>query len=190
MATSPKPLVLVVDDEQEVADTYALHLAQTYETQTVYGGEAALEAMDQDVDAVLLDRRMPDVHGDEVLATIRERGYDTPVIMTTAVDPDLNILEMDFDDYLPKPISRETLLTTVEQHLEWASGGDPRLQEFFSIVSKLTVLEEQHSQTELAENEEFSRLSDRAERLGSELNESVSNFEEIVATHREVDRGT
>ncbi|MEF8853067.1 MAG: HalX domain-containing protein [Haloarculaceae archaeon] len=37
-----------------------------------------------------------DVHGDEVLARIRERDEGTVAVMTTAVDPDLNILEMEF----------------------------------------------------------------------------------------------
>jgi len=60
--------------------------------------------MDDEVDAVLLDRRMPDVHGDEVLARLREEGCDCPVIMTTAVDPGMDILEMDFEDYLCKPV--------------------------------------------------------------------------------------
>jgi len=189
VSSSARPLVLVVDDEQDVADTYALHLAADYETRVVYGGEAALEAMDEDVDAVLLDRRMPDLHGDEVLARLRERGYDCPVIMTTAVDPDLNILEMDFDDFLAKPIDRETLRSTLAQHLELATAGDPRLEEFFGIVSKLTVLQERHTQEELVESEEFRRLRDRAEELADELRDSVSDFETIVATYRDIDRG-
>jgi len=51
--TSERPTVLVVDDEQSVADTYALQLRDRYETRVAYGGQAGLAAMDDEVDAVL-----------------------------------------------------------------------------------------------------------------------------------------
>ena len=186
--------MLVVDDEESVADTYALRLRGDYETRTAYGGEEALEMMSDDVDAVLLDRRMPDLHGDDVLDAIREEGYDCVVIMTTAVDPELNILEMDFDDYLCKPIFQETLLETLDQHLDSSGAGggsqDAELSEFFSIVSKLTVLKEEQTRTELENSDEFAELKSRAEELGGRLRETVDDFEEIYETHRSIDRGS
>jgi DNA-binding response OmpR family regulator len=184
-----RPVVLVVDDDEAVADTYAMQLGEAYETRVVYGGEAALSAIDGSVDAVLLDRRMPEVSGDEVLERLRAAGHDCPVIMTTAVDPDLNILEMDFDDYLCKPILRETLLETLDQHLEVRGDGD-RLDEFFRLVSKLSVLEEEKTRSELADSEEYEQLRRRAEELGQDLRDSVDDFDELVATYREIDRGT
>ncbi len=195
MATSAPgtPVVLVVDDEESVADTYALRLRGEYETRVAYGGEEAVERMDEDVDAVLLDRRMPDLHGDDVLAAIREEGYDCVVVMTTAVDPELNILEMDFDDYLCKPIFQETLLSTLDQHLDTAGGGtrqDPTLSEFFAIVSKLSVLEDEKTRTELESSDEYDDLRERAEELGGELRETVDDFEDLYETHRSIERGS
>jgi len=183
-----RPTVLVVDDEPEVADVLALKIRERYETRVAYGGRAALDAMDRTVDAVLLDRRMPDVHGDEVLAEIRERGYDCVVVMTTAVDPDLNILEMDFDDYLSKPIETETLLSTLDQQLDSRRSGDPKLEEFFSVVSKLEVLESELTPAELADSDEYERRKREAEALGQELQESHPDFDEIVDTFRDVGR--
>ena len=190
MSTSAdeRPTVLVVDDEPEVADVLALKIRERYETRVAYGGRAALDAMDRTVDAVLLDRRMPDVHGDEVLAEIRERGYDCVVVMTTAVDPDLNILEMDFDDYLSKPIETETLLSTLDQQLDSRRSGDPKLEEFFSVVSKLEVLESELTPAELADSDEYERRKREAEALGQELQESHPDFDEIVDTFRDVGR--
>ncbi|WP_436931077.1 response regulator transcription factor [Halosimplex halobium] len=183
-----RPTVLVVDDEREVADVLALKVRDRYETRVAYGGREALASMDEDVDAVLLDRRMPEVHGDEVLAEIRERGYDCVVVMTTAVDPDLNILEMDFDDYLAKPIETETLLTTLDQQLDSRQSGDPKLEEFFSVVSKLEVLESELTPAELADSDEYERRKREAERLGRQLRESHPDFEEIVDTFRDIGR--
>ncbi|WP_415380874.1 response regulator [Halosimplex sp. TS25] len=185
-----RPTVLVVDDEVAVADVFALKLQEEYDTRVAYGGEEALEAIDESVDAVLLDRRMPDIHGDEVLAAIRERGYDCVVVMTTAVDPDLNILEMDFDDYLSKPIETETLLTTLDQQIDSKRSGDPKLEEFFAVVSKIEVLEAELTPAELAESDEYEERKREAERLGRELQESHADFEEIVDTFRDISRNS
>lgn len=180
--------MLVVDDEPDVADTQALKLRGEYETSVAYGGEAALEMIGPDVDAVLLDRRMPDVHGDTVLDRIRERGYQGTVVMLTAVDPDLNILEMEFDDYLQKPVEQETLLATLDQHLE-SPAGDEKLDEFFEITSKLSVLEEQKSSAQLQSSSEYTALQDRAEELEWELRTELDDFESIIETYRSINRG-
>ena len=180
--------VLVVDDEHDVADTQVFRLGARYRTSVAYSGAEALEAVDETVDAVLLDRRMPDVHGDEVLSTLRERGYDGVVIMVTAVDPELNILEMAFDDYLCKPVDRETLLTTLDQHLD-PPGADDRLEEYFEIASKLLVLEGDQPVSELADDDEYAALRDRADELETTLREEVDDFDAVVETHRSINRG-
>jgi DNA-binding response OmpR family regulator len=186
----PRRVVLVVDDDQAVADSFDHWLADSYETRVAYGGEQALELADTDVDAVLLDRRMPDLHGDVVLERLRERGLECAIIMTTAVDPDLNILEMDFDDYLCKPVDHETLVSTLETHLDRADHADPRLEEFFTIRSKLAVLEDERSRLALRDDEEYQRLQERADDLGAELRATVEDFDTLVAAHREVDRSS
>jgi CheY-like chemotaxis protein len=183
-------VILVVDDEVAVADTYALRLETDYETRVAYGGEEALESVDEDVDAVLLDRRMPGLSGDEVLERLRDRGYDGVVVMTTAVDPDLNILEMEFDDYLRKPVDRETIVETLEQHLGAPDSTDDRLNEFFQIVSKLAVLRDEKTQAELEANEEFQRLQERADQLAADLRNRVDGFEDLVETHQSISRGS
>jgi DNA-binding response OmpR family regulator len=188
--TGDRPVVLVVDDEQAVADTYALRLEKRYETRVAYGGEEALEKVDDGVDAVLLDRRMPDIHGDDVLAEIRDRGLTCKVIMATAVDPDLNILEMDFDDYLCKPIFQDTLFETLEQHISGTSGEERGLDEFFSIVSKLSVLEDEKTPAQLEASAEYTALKRRADELGSDLQDEIDDFDEIIDTYREINRNS
>jgi DNA-binding response OmpR family regulator len=188
--SSSDPVVLIVDDEDTVADTYALRLQGRYETRTAYGGEEALAEVDEHVDAVLLDRRMPDIHGDDVLEEIRDRGLTCKVIMATAVDPDLNILEMDFDDYLCKPIFQETLIETLEKHLDNADDENAELDEFFSIVSKVSVLEEEKTRAELKESDEYQHLKQRADELGKDLRGNVEDFEDILDTYRDINRGS
>ncbi|WP_336338265.1 response regulator [Haloarcula brevis] len=179
--------MLVVDDEHDVADTQALKLGDRYETAVAYSGQAALDTAGPEFDAVLLDRRMPDVHGDEVLSRLRERGYDGTVIMLTAVGADLNILEMPFDDYLQKPVDQSTLLSTLDQHLDRADGDD-RLDEYFRISSKLSVLEREKSTSQLEGSTEYTELKERAKKLEWVLQAETDDFEELKRTHQSISR--
>jgi DNA-binding response OmpR family regulator len=145
--------------------------------------------MTEHVSAVLLDRRMPDMHGDDVLAELRDRGYDCPVIMVTAVDPDLNILEMDFDDYLNKPVYEETLFRTLDQHISDRHRNED-LERYLAIMSKLLVLEEEHSADELRQHTEYRALKSQSKELAGQLREEVDNLESIVRTHQEIARGS
>lgn len=182
--------MLIVEDEPDVADAYAIKLRDDYETRIAIGGEAALDEIDDSVDAVLLDRRMPDKHGDKVLSELREAGYDCPVIMATAVSPDLNILEMDFNDYLCKPITGATLSETLSQHVDTSDQRDPRLDEFFELRSKLNVLEGELSPHELHQSDEYQRLKECVDQLGSDLSESVNEFDTVVDTYDQIERSS
>ena len=78
--------VLVVDDESVVRESFSLYLeSEGYAVRTASDGEEGLAAVDDDVDIVLLDRRMPDRSGDEVLAEIRARNVDCQIALVTAV---------------------------------------------------------------------------------------------------------
>ena len=179
--------VLVVDDEAEVADVYALRLRDQYETETAYGGEDALEQLDDDVDVVLLDRRMPDVGGDEVLEEIRERDVSTRVIMITAVDPDFDIIDMPFDDYLCKPVEKEDLVAAIDQQLA-ARRYDDRLAEYLEVTSKLALLKGEKTAQSLDGNDGVESLEHRAETLQAEMDEALSDFDDIDTAFRDITR--
>lgn len=134
------PTVLVVEDQQELADAYTAILSTEYDVITAYSGEEALDKAGERVDVVLLDRRMPGMSGDEVLARLIERGIKAKVAMLTAVEPDIDILEMPFDDYRTKPINNTELQSLVETLLQWAEY-DKQSQQFFRLAAKKKALE-------------------------------------------------
>ncbi len=179
--------ILIVDDEQEVADVYALRLRNQYDTRVAYGGEDALEEIDVDVDVVLLDRRMPDISGDEVLAKIREKGYDCRVIMLTAVDPGLDIVDMPFDDYLCKPVEKEDLVSAIDQQLQ-VQEYDDQLSEYFEVTSKLSLLESELPPQELEKNDELSRLKQRKDELEAEMSELFDEFDSLEQAFQNIGR--
>ncbi|WP_135362703.1 HalX domain-containing protein [Halosimplex halophilum] len=186
MTGSETPVVLIVEDEPDVAETYNLWLADDYEVRMAGSGDEGLAELDDEVDVVLLDRMMPGLSGDEVLERIRERGLDCRVAMVTAVEPDFDILEMGFDAYLCKPIRSQQLHETVENLLD-RSAYDDLLQEYYSLVEKQATLEATKSSAELADNEEYLELRERVEELESELSDTlggIDNDEDFIATLR------
>jgi DNA-binding response OmpR family regulator len=177
MSGTEPATVLVVDDERDVADAYAAQLDSDYTVMTAYGGQEALDQLDASVDVVLLDRRMPGLSGDEVLDVIRDRGLEVRVAMVTAVDPDFDIIEMPFDDYIVKPASRDSLLETIER-LRNCSAYETKLQEYYSLMAKRATLQSNKPQAELAGSETFGSLEARIDELERDLDEAVSEFDD------------
>ncbi len=181
------PRVLVVDDEPEVADAYALRLRGPYDVETAYGGEEALETVATDeVDVVLLDRHMPGMSGDEVLSVLTERGYYGRVIMVTAIDPGFDVLDMPFDDYLCKPVEREDVVTAVDH--QCTILGYETLGEYFTLESKRSVLRAELPDDELRDREEYRDVVGRAERLRDRARRLLDDPDELFDTFDAVGR--
>lgn len=170
------PTVLVVDDERGLADLYTIWLENDYDVRTAYDGTDALEALDTSVDVVLLDRQMPDISGDEVLSELRDRGIECRVAMVTAVEPELDIIDLGFDDYLRKPVDRETLLETVERLLR-RSTYDDTVTEFFAAARKQALLSESDDPS-VTESDEFAGLEDDLADLRGDLDDVVADFDD------------
>jgi len=175
MTETESPTVLVVDDERDVADAYAAQLQREYDVVTAYGGQEAIDTLDESVDVMLLDRRMPGVSGDDVLEYVREEGLDCRVAMVTAVDPDFDIIEMPFDDYVIKPVSRDDLLETID-HLLSVSDYRRKLQKYYALSAKHATLLANKPDSELADSEEFEALTEQMDELRSELDDHLADF--------------
>lgn len=117
--------MMVVDDDRDLADTYALWLQEQCTTRIAYGGEQAREEIDDDVDVVVLDRRMPTLPGDRILAEIRERGLDCPVVMLTLVEPEAEVVERSVSEFLIKPVTKADLLEVIDEVLEPPGADEP-----------------------------------------------------------------
>jgi len=149
--------VLIVDDEQDVADSYAEALSDEYSVTVAYSGEGALDVLDEHVDVLLLDRRMPDISGDEVLETVRDRPIECRVVMVTAVEPTLDIVEMPFDEYIVKPVTGDQLIDVVERMLVRETLED-QVQRMFVLASKMATLESKLTYEQLDQSDEYETL--------------------------------
>ncbi len=173
--------VLIVDDEAEVTALYEEWLS-AYRTFVAHDGREALTVLDQrdeEIDVVLLDRKMPELSGSEVLERIRSRAYDCRVAMITAVAPGYDIIEMSFDEYITKPVDGETLRRTVEALYSRAQYAET-LTRYYSLVSTHANLLTEHSYDDLCENDGFVSLETEIESVRRNLDSSLE-----VGDHRE-----
>ena len=109
------PTVLIIDDEPEIREIYALHLSQDFAVQTASDGDVSLAKIRDEIDIVFLDRHMPGIGGDEFLHKMRANGLETPVVFISAVDPQ-ETPDLSYQAYLTKPISGGELKHHVEKH--------------------------------------------------------------------------
>jgi len=188
MSENGAPVVLVVEDEPDVADTYRRWLQSSYDVRVAPDGETALTKVDDSVDVVLLDRMMPEMSGGEVLREIRDRGIDCRVAMLTAVDPDFDVVEMGFDAYLSKPPQRDELFETIDRLLERAEIDDG-LQTYYSLVARRSALETEKTEAELADSDQYAELLDRIEAARADADEELGDMSsdtEFVGAVREI----
>lgn len=181
-----KPRVLMVDDEKKVADAYALRLNDVAKVSVAYGGQEALDSVDNEPrpDVVLLDRHMPGLSGDEVLDRLRERNLRTRIIMVTAIDPDLGILEMPFDDYLSKPVDRRDLHAAVDQQCQVLAYE--LLGEYFQFAATRSVVT-----AELDNGDTYDRLNElenELDKLESRVRGLLPEATDLLNAFGEIDR--
>lgn len=169
------PKVVIVEDETDLANLFAVWLGKSHTVEIATDCEAAYELFDHSVDVALLDRNLPDGTGDELLTFIRHRGLDCRVAMVTGVEPSLDIVEMGFDEYLCKPVSEDELLDTVGRLVAQEEYRDG-IAELFSLTTKKALLESHCTAAELAASEEFAALEARIDELDSQLSHVVNRF--------------
>lgn len=115
--TRARPLILIVEDEPDVAELMRYNLAREgYATFIAESGDAAVEAaLTSSPDLILLDIMLPGMNGWEVCRTIRTSVKDrlTPIIMVSALTAEesrIKGLSLGADDYVTKPFSVQELL--------------------------------------------------------------------------------
>ena len=117
------PRILLVDDEPRLLSSlYELLRDRDYHLVTASNGAEALAQLSRlRFDLVLLDLRLPDMSGHEIMDFINARGIDADVIVMSGevgIDAAIGALKRGAYDYLRKPYSREELLKTVANALQ------------------------------------------------------------------------
>jgi DNA-binding response OmpR family regulator len=111
--------ILVAEDERVLAELVADGLRRhAMAVDVVHDGAAALEQLQvNDYDVLILDRDLPEVHGDEVCRELAQTGAAVRILMLTAasaVSERVAGLGLGADDYLPKPFAYAEVLARVQ----------------------------------------------------------------------------
>ena len=115
--------VLLVEDTPALARTYLGFMRdEPYTVEHVESGGAAKNILIEDeIDLVLLDLRLPDISGQEVLGWMRDQGITIPVIVITAqgsVGVAVEAMRAGAADFLMKPFAEDRLLVSIRNHLD------------------------------------------------------------------------
>lgn len=113
------PTVLIADDEIEFASTLVARLRlRNFQATMANSGKAALAAIEQEQpDVLILDLKMPDLDGLEVLASLKENYPDLAVIILTghgSFAAGRQGMELGAYDYIMKPVDLNLLLVKIE----------------------------------------------------------------------------
>jgi DNA-binding NtrC family response regulator len=150
-----RPVVLVVDDEPGLRESFHLILDEHFEVIGAHDGPAALEVVrSSQVDVVLLDIRLPGMDGIEVLERIKAIDESLEVVLVTAVRTvrtAVAAMKLGAFDYLTKPFEEDELLSLVRRALERRS-----LQR--EVVYLRSELERQHTSELVGQHPEMQRL--------------------------------
>jgi DNA-binding response OmpR family regulator len=170
-----QPTILIVEDERELADTYAEWLAADYEVIVTYSASSAIEKLTDDIDVALLDRRLPGMSGNAIIEQINHRNIECRIAMITAVDPDFDVLDMGFDEYLIKPVLKDDLTDCVNRLLRLKTY-DEQFKESYALATKQRILENEKSVAELDEHQEYREAVSRLHELQEQIDGMFTEF--------------
>lgn len=167
--------VLIAEDERDQAELYKSYIDHRYNVTTVYNGPEALKIIEEeDFDVILLDRRMPDMSGGEVLERIENDIIrDTRIAMITAVQPDTDLINLPVDDYKVKPIYQDELISLVNTLL-LRNEFQILTEQLFALTSKRAALTEANQTQSEQYNELTEEIDKRRERI-DEILDTINN---------------
>lgn len=123
--TISRPHVLIIDDDEELCELLVIRLEYNgFRVTTEHAGRAGIEAIEREVvDAVLLDLRLGEENGIDVLHEIQKRTLDVPVVVLTAhgtIDAAVEAMDRGAYGFLTKPYDDHELVQKLRQAVERA----------------------------------------------------------------------
>ena len=127
MCAEPRPLIVVVEDEEELSKLICQHLEEAGMNVQAYNRTApALRFLQHNfANLILLDVNLPDGNGFDLLKQIKEQDINTPAIFLTANSHDqdkVKGLNLGGDDYVTKPFSYTELIARIHAVLRRSEG--------------------------------------------------------------------
>jgi len=195
--TEKLPLILTIDDEEAIRSSFKEHLEDyNYDVIEAANGKLGIDSFRQNnPDLILVDLRMPEVDGLEVLRVVTKESPDTPIIVvsgTGVITDAIEALHRGAWDYLLKPVKElDELIHVIENNLEKSRliKENRKYQDHLELMVSQKTEELKRSKEKL--DSIIKTVPDIIYRLDSEgiitfLSESVSNYgyesEELIGS--------
>ncbi len=151
MLSEKKKQILVIDDEDSIRQVFRWILeGQGYEVETAETGVRAIEKFEERFfNLALLDIRLPDMEGTELLTMLHKRSPKTMKIMVTgypSLDNAIKSLNVGADAYVVKPVEPSELVKIVQAKLKEQEDAEGMSQEKIDdwITLRLQKLEQKY----------------------------------------------
>ena len=123
--------ILVVVDDKNLRKLIVTCLGKaSYTVFETHNGEEALDLMDKEyVDLIVTDIMMPEMDGYELIKSLREANYNTPILIITAkedIEDKRQGFNLGADDYMVKPINIDELILRVKSLLRRSNQANER----------------------------------------------------------------
>jgi two-component system response regulator AtoC len=155
--------ILIIDDDPLIRKTLSSHLSKGFEVTLAEDGEEGLQNYEEGIpDLVILDIRLPDLSGLEVLCKIKERNKNANIIIMTAYDDmktTVEAIKLGAFEYLVKPLDTVELDLTINKAFQMQSleekvsylveeqqkeytidniiGRSPQMREVFKLIGSV-----------------------------------------------------
>ncbi len=151
MLSENKKQILVVDDEESIRKVFQWILeGQGYEVETAETGVQAIAKFEEKFfNLALMDIRLPDMEGTELLTMLHKRSPKTMKIMVTgypSLDNAMKSLNVGADAYVVKPVEPSELVKIVQAKLKEQENAEGMSQEKIDdwITLRLQKLEQKY----------------------------------------------
>jgi len=144
--------ILVVDDEEDIADLIRIHLEEDgFLVELCHNGMEVLGKIEKNQpQAIVLDLLLPGVNGTELCKRIKEKYSHIPIVMVTAKTTETDVvvgLELGADDYIRKPFSVRELVARVKAVIRRFNEPDPEENSANISSGKIEINQKAHRVT-------------------------------------------
>lgn len=160
--------VLIVEDDENQSRMYGRWMEKFAEVREAKNIEKAESQLDG-VDIVFVDRILEGSdRGEELLEKLDSNADQVYKVVLTVLTADFNIIRMDIDDYLVKPVSRKDMIAAIDRSVEnrMKTNAERNLQ---ALLLKKDLLMQEYTIKELEENEEFNQLTQQIDELSGKI---------------------
>ncbi len=123
--------IVIVDDEETIRKTFSLILSQQYRVSLAKdGAEALARFKGAGIDLMIIDYRLPDMTGIDLVAALRKNGYRGDVILISAysdmIEPDI-LSRLSISHFFAKPLDLNALSRSIDYLLSLRDQAEKRI---------------------------------------------------------------